>query len=42
MTSRETSGDNPACQFAGAGKMLIFGKGGQCEVDDSQIFRFAC
>ena len=42
MTSCETSGNNPAYHFAGAGKMIELGKGGQREVDDYQLSRFAC
>ncbi len=42
MTSCETSGNNPAHHFAGAGKMIELGKGGQREVDDYQLSRFAC
>ncbi len=42
MTSCETSGNNPAYHFAGAGKMIELGKGGQREVDDYHLSRFAC
>lgn len=42
MTSCEISGNNPAYHFAGAGKMIALGKGGQREVDDYQLSRFAC
>ena len=42
MTSCETSGNTPAHHFAGAGKMIELGKGGQREVDDYQLSRFAC
>ena len=42
MSSCETSGNNPAHHFAGAGKMIAVGKGGQREVDDYQLSRFAC
>ena len=41
MTSCETSGNNPAHHFAGAGKMIALGKGGQRGVDDYQLSRFA-
>lgn len=34
MTSCETSGNNPKHHFAGAGKMIEVGKGGQREVED--------
>jgi DNA-damage-inducible protein D len=42
VASCETSGNNPAHHFAGAGKMIALGKGGQREVDDYQLSRFAC
>ena len=42
MTSCETSGNNPEYHFAGAGKMIEVGKGGQREVEDYQLSRFAC
>ena len=42
MTSCETSGNNPEHHFAGAGKMIEVGKGGQREVEDYQLSRFAC
>ena len=42
MTSCETSGNSPAHHFASAGKMIELGKGGQREVDDYQLSRFAC
>jgi DNA-damage-inducible protein D len=42
MTSCETSGNNPAHHFAGAGKMAVLGKSGQREVADYQRSRFAC
>src|ERR1035437_3820609 len=42
MSSCETSGNSPAHHFAGAGKMIALGKGGQREVDDYQLSRFAC
>ena len=40
--SCETSGNNPVHHFAGAGKMIEVGKGGQREVEDYQLSRFAC
>jgi len=42
MTSCETSGNNPRHHFAGAGKMIEVGKGGQREVEDYRLSRFAC
>lgn len=42
MTSCETSGNNPEYHFAGTGKMIEVGKGGQREVEDYQLSRFAC
>ena len=42
MTSCETSGNNPANHFAGAGKMVDLGSGSQREVDDYHLSRFAC
>lgn len=37
------SGNNPEHHFAGAGKMIGLGKeGGQREVEDYQLSRFAC
>lgn len=42
MTSCETSGNNSAHHFAGAGKMVDLGSGSQREVDDYQLSRFAC
>ena len=41
-TSCETSGNNPANHFAGAGKMVDLGSGSQREVDDYHLSRFAC
>ncbi len=40
--SCEQSGNDPAYHFAGAGKMIELGKGGQREVEDYQLSRFAC
>jgi DNA-damage-inducible protein D len=41
MTSCETSGNNPEYHFAGTGKMIEVGKGGQREVEDCQLSCFA-
>jgi len=42
ITSCQQSGNDPGHHFAGAGKMIILGKGGEREVDDYQLSRFAC
>lgn len=42
MTSCETSGNNAGHHFAGAGKMIQVGKGGQRQVEDYHLSRFAC
>ncbi|MFM9962555.1 MAG: BRO family protein [Planctomycetaceae bacterium] len=42
ITSCEQSGNEPAHHFASAGKMIAVGKGGQREVPDFQMSRFAC
>ena len=42
ITSCEQSGNEPAHHFASAGKMIAVGKGGQREVPDFQLSRFAC
>lgn len=42
ITSCRQSGNKPAYHFAGAGKMIELGKGGQREVDDYHLSRFAC
>lgn len=42
ITSCEQSGNRPEYHFAGAGKMIGIGKGGQRSVDDYQLSRFAC
>lgn len=42
ITSCEQSGNNPEHHFAGAGKMIEVGKGGERNVDDYQLSRFAC
>ena len=41
-TSCEQSGNDPAYHFAGAGKMIILGKGGERNVPDYHLSRFAC
>ena len=42
ITSCKESGNPPEHHFAGAGKMIELGKGGQRDVDDYQLSRFAC
>ncbi len=42
VTSCEKSGNDPGHHFARARKMIIVGKGGEREVDDYQLSRFAC
>lgn len=42
ITSCEKSGNKPDYHFAGAGKMIELGKGGQRDVDDYHLSRFAC
>lgn len=42
ITSCEQSGNKPDYHFAGAGKMIEVGKGGQRDVDDYHLSRFAC
>lgn len=42
QTSCAQSGNDPAYHFAGAGKMIGLGKGGQREVEDYHLSRFAC
>ncbi len=42
QASCEQSGNAPAYHFADAGKMIELGKGGQREVADYQLSRFAC
>jgi len=42
VTSCETSGNNPANHFAGAGKMVGLGSGSQRQVEDYHLSRFAC
>ncbi len=41
-TSCRQSGNDPQHHFAGAGKMIILGKGGTREVSDYHLSRFAC
>ena len=41
-TSCRQSGNTPEHHFAGAGKMIILGKGGTREVSDYHLSRFAC
>jgi DNA-damage-inducible protein D len=42
MSSCDASGNNSTHHFAGVGKMIELGKGGQREVEDYQLSRFAC
>lgn len=42
ITSCESSGNDPEYHFAGAGKMIELGKGGQREVEDYHLSRFVC
>ena len=42
FTSCTQSGNDPAHHFAGAGKMIAVGKGGNREVPDFHLSRFAC
>jgi DNA-damage-inducible protein D len=42
ITSCAQSGNRPEYHFAGAGKMIEVGKGGQRTVEDYQLSRFAC
>jgi len=42
ITSCEQSGNRPSHHFAGAGKMIELGKGGQRDVEDYHLSRFAC
>ncbi len=41
-TSCQQSGNDPSYHFAGAGKMIVLGKGGEREVNDYHLSRFAC
>jgi len=41
-TSCQQSGNDPSYHFAGAGKMIVLGKGGEREVYDYHLSRFAC
>ena len=42
MASCEASANSPAHHFAGVGKMIEVGKGGQRQVEDFHLSRFAC
>jgi len=42
ISSCQASGNPPEHHFAGAGKMIDLGKGGQRDVDDYHLSRFAC
>ncbi len=42
LTACKESGNPPEHHFAAAGKMIEIGKGGQRDVDDYQLSRFAC
>jgi DNA-damage-inducible protein D len=42
VTSCQQSGNRPDYHFAGAGKMIEVGKGGQRDVNDYHLSRFAC
>ncbi len=42
MVSCEQSGNKSEYHFAGAGKMIVIGKGGERPVEDYQLSRFAC
>src|ERR1035437_5423574 len=42
MISCQQSGNEPNYHFAGAGKMIEIGKGGQRDVEDYHLSRFAC
>ncbi|MCL2297113.1 MAG: DNA damage-inducible protein D [Proteobacteria bacterium] len=42
ISSCKQSGNPPEHHFAGAGKMIDLGKGGQRDVDDYHLSRFAC
>ena len=42
ITSCNQSGNNPEHHFAGAGKMIEIGKGGERDVVDYHLSRFAC
>jgi DNA-damage-inducible protein D len=42
VSSCQASGNPPSYHFAGAGKMIDLGKGGQRDVEDYHLSRFAC
>ena len=42
ITSCKESGNPPEYHFAGAGKMIVFRKGGQRDVDDNQLAQARC
>jgi DNA-damage-inducible protein D len=42
ISSCKSSGNPPGHHFAGTGKMIELGKGGQRDVDDYHLSRFAC
>ena len=42
LTSCKQSGNEPSYHFAGAGKMIDIGKGGNRGIDDYHLSRFAC
>ena len=42
ISSYDQSGNNPSHHFAGVGKMIKVGKGGERKVIDYQLSRYAC